>query len=60
MDEPGLFQADIDKSSLHAREHAHHLALVKVAGDAALPSTFDVDFGQDVVFQQRHPGFLGG
>ena len=51
------FQSDIDKGRLHARQHAHDLALVDIADDATALGALDVHFLQYAVLDQRNAGF---
>ena len=48
------FETDVHKRRLHARQHAHHAALVKVADDALiLSATFDVELRNALVLHDR-------
>ena len=48
------FETDVHKRRLHARQHAHHAALVKVADDALiLRAAFDVELSNALVFHDR-------
>jgi hypothetical protein len=60
VQEGRAFQADVDEGALHARQHAHHLAQVDVAHQAALQRALDVQFLHGAVFDDRHPRLLRG
>ena len=55
VQEGRLLEADVDEGGLHAREHAHHLALVDVAGDAVVAAALDVELDERGVVENRNP-----
>ena len=55
VQEAGLLQADIDERGLHSREHPRHLPLVDISYNAALLVALEIEFGQRVVLDCRHP-----
>src|SRR5262245_26873553 len=59
VQEGRLLEADVDEGRLHAGQYAHHLALVDVAGDAALLAALDVQIEERGVFEQRDPRLPG-
>jgi hypothetical protein len=54
------FQADIDKSRLHAGKHASDASFVNRAGEGVFIFPFKVNFGELIVFDQCHLGFMRG
>jgi hypothetical protein len=55
MQEAGLLKADIDERGLHPGQHPGHLPLVDITDNAALLIALQVELGQRVVFDRRHP-----
>ena len=55
VQEARLRQTDIDKRSLHPGQHARDLALIDVARQPNLAIALEVEFGQFVILEQRHP-----
>ncbi len=55
VQEARLLQADIDKRSLHPGQHAGDLALIDVARQPNLAIALQVEFGEFVILEQRHP-----
>ena len=51
VEEPVLFQADLDERSLHARQHVVHAAEVDVAGDRPAFRALEIDLGNLAVFE---------
>jgi hypothetical protein len=60
VQEGGALQADVDEGALHARQHAHHLAQVDVAHQAALERALDVQLLHRAVLDDGHARFLRG
>ncbi|CAM5279968.1 hypothetical protein TMEC54S_00715 [Thauera mechernichensis] len=60
MQEGGALEADVDEGRLHAGQHAHHLAQVEVADDAAAGGALDMQFLDDALLDERDAGFLRG
>jgi hypothetical protein len=58
MQEGGTFEANVHERRLHAGQHAHDLAAVDIADDAAVAGALDVHLLQHAVFDDRHTGFL--
>jgi len=52
------FQADIDKSRLHAGKHASNASFVNRAGEGVFIFPFEVNFGELIVLDQRYLGFV--
>ena len=50
-----FLQPYIDERRLHPGQYARDLALVDVAGQTDLPIALEVEFGELIVFEQRHP-----
>ena len=47
-------QADIHKSGLHSRQHAHHASFVNIADDPlVLFAAFDIELGDSFIFDDR-------
>ena len=59
VDETSAFKTDLDKSSLHARHHAHDFAVVDVADRTALVVALNINFLQQALLGERHPRFAG-
>ena len=58
MQEGGAVQTNVNKSGLHARQHAGNFAQVDVADQATLQRALQVDFLHRPLFHHRHAGFL--
>ena len=58
VEESVALEADVDEGGLHAGQDLRHAALVDVADDAALPLALDEDFGDEVVLEDGHHGFV--
>ena len=55
VQEAGLLEADIDERGLHPRQDPRHLPLVDISYDAALLVALEVELGQRVILDRRHP-----
>ena len=58
VEEPVALEAEVDEGGLHAGQDLADPALVDVADDAPLPLAFDEDFGDEIVFENGHHGFV--
>ena len=58
VEEAVALEAEVDERRLHAGQDLRDPALVDVADDAALPLALDEDFGDEVVFENGHHGFV--
>ena len=58
VQEGGALQADVDEGRLHARQHAHDLAEIDVADQAARERALDVQFLHGAVLDDRDARFL--
>jgi hypothetical protein len=57
VQETSLFETDLDKSSLHPRQHARHLTLVDVADQSLAFVALQMELAQHTVFEHRHAHF---
>ncbi len=53
-------QANVDKSRLHAGQHARHAAFVDGPGEGVFIFALEVDFREQIVFHEPHLGFVRG
>ena len=60
VQEGGAFEADVDEGRLHARQDAHHLAGIDIAGQAARERALDVQFLHGALQDQRDARLLRG
>src|SRR5450759_3719050 len=60
MQESRTLQSDVDKSRLHARQHAHDLAEIYIADDTAIAAAFDMQVLHYAELHHRDAGLLGG
>jgi hypothetical protein len=60
VQEGGALQPDVDEGALHARQHAHHLAQVDVADQAALERALDVQLLHRAVLDDGDARLLRG
>ncbi len=60
VQEGGALEADVDEGRLHAGQHAHDLAEVEVADDAAAGGALDVQLLHHALFDDRDAGLLRG
>ena len=58
VEEAVALEAEVDEGRLHAGQDLADAALVDVADDAPLPLAFDEDFGDEIVFEDGHHGFV--
>ncbi len=56
VQERGAFQTHIDEGGLHPRQDARYAAFVDIAHQSPAARPLDVDFLQDVVFEDGGPG----
>lgn len=60
VQEGSALQSDVDEGRLHAGQHAHDLAGVDVANQAAFQGAFNVQLLHGPSFDEGDAGFLGG
>ncbi|PKO52797.1 MAG: hypothetical protein CVU28_09955, partial [Betaproteobacteria bacterium HGW-Betaproteobacteria-21] len=60
MEKGGTLETDLDEGRLHTGQHAHDLAQIHVADDAATGGPFDVQLLHDTLFNDRDPRLLRG
>ena len=60
MEEGGALEADVDERRLHSRQHAHHLAQINIADDAAAGGALDVQFLNHALLHEHGAGLLRG
>ncbi len=55
-----LLESDIDEGGLHPGQHPRDLAFVDIPGEADLPVSLEVEFGELIIFEHRHPHLQRG
>jgi hypothetical protein len=56
VQECGTIEPDVDERRLHPGQNTGHLPQNDVADRASLLRAFDLEFGDDAVFDQRNAG----
>jgi hypothetical protein len=58
IEESVALEAEVDEGGLHAGQDLRHAPLVDVADDAALALALDEDFGDEIILEDGHHGFV--